>query len=341
MFTYRINLQLFAETTTNGFPSSSATKTNTLSNLTNENKTYYDKVLLQEAQANLVFNQFGQKRPIPANNGTTINFRKFGALPKISTALTEGVTPAGQALSVTNLEATVAQYGGFVELTDMLDFAAIDPTILETTKLIGRQAALSLDSLTRGVLIAGTNVHLVGGATTRAALDNSKTLTVAEVNKAVARLKAQNAPKINGEYIAIIHPYVAHDIMQDEAWISAHEYAKAENIFNGEVGKIAGVRFIESTEAKIYYDEADDCAKDTAVFACLFLGDGAYGITEIEGGGLKTIIKQLGSSGAADPLDQRSTVGWKATHVAKRLNEAYMLRVECGSSMGGSVKEAN
>jgi N4-gp56 family major capsid protein len=327
MFNYRLNLQLFA--------------TNTLTALSNENKTYYDMTLLDEAQANLVFNQFGQKRPIPANNGTTINFRKYGALPKATTALTEGITPAGKTLSVSKIEATVQQYGDFVELSDVLDFAAIDNNIVEATKLIGRQAGLTLDTLTRNVLIAGTNVYRVGSKASRSALTNADKLTVAEVTAAVSILKAQNAPKINGEYVAVIHPFVSHDLMQDEAWIDVHKYAKADNIFNGEIGKIAGVRFIESTEAKIFYGTADSCGDKIAVFGCLFLGDGAYGITEITGGGLKTIIKQLGSSGSADPLDQRATVGWKATHVAKILNDAYMLRVECGSSMGGKVTAAN
>ena len=328
MFNYKLNLQLF-------------NNTNTLATLSNENKTYYDMRLLDEAEANLVFNQFGQKRPIPANEGTTINFRKYDALEKATTPLTEGVTPDGKTLNVTKIEATVAQYGSYVELSDVLDFASIDNNILEATKLIGKQAASTLDYLTRSVLIGGTNVCYANSKANRAAITNADKLTVADVSSAVAILKSQNAPKINGEYIAIIHPYVAHDLMMDEAWQNAHEYAKADNIFNGEVGKIAGVRFIESTEAKIYYGTTNECADKTAVFACLFLGDGAYGITEITGGGLRTIIKQLGSSGTADPLDQRATVGWKATHVAKRLNEAYMLRLECGSSMGSRVTKAN
>jgi N4-gp56 family major capsid protein len=113
--------------------------------------------------------------------------------------------------------------------------------------------------------------------------------------------------------------------MRDPEWIDAHKYANPTNLYEGEIGEIAGVRFVQTTEAKVY---------DGGVFSTIFLGDGAYGVTEITGGGLRTIIKQLGSSGASDPLDQRATVGWKATRTAERLVENYMIRIESVSSFG-------
>lgn len=112
--------------------------------------------------------------------------------------------------------------------------------------------------------------------------------------------------------------------MSDERWIDAHKYAQPDAIYNGELGKIGGVRFIESSEAKVY---------ENGVFGCLFLADGAYGVTEITGGGLTTIIKQKGSAGTADPLDQRSSIGWKAIKTAEILVEPYMVRVECKSAL--------
>lgn len=291
-----IDLQLFAENT----------NTTLDAGLSVENKTHYDLTLIDEAGPNLIHDQFGQKRPIPKNGGKKIEFRKFATLPKALTPLTEGVTPDGKKLSATAIEATVAQYGDYVVLSDMLDLTSIDPIVVEATKVIGRQAGLTLDTITRNVLHTGTNVFYAPKAdgtavTSRAGLDGTCKLTVDLVRRVAAFLKKNNAPKINGSYVAIIHPFAAYDLMSDPEWQNPHQYQDTSNIYEGEIGKIAGVRFVESSEAKIY---------EGGVFGTLFIGEGAYGVTEITGGGLETIIKQLGSAGVADALDQRSSVGY-------------------------------
>lgn len=324
---YTINLQLFAELNTN---------TTLDSGLSVENKTYYDKNLIETAQPYLVHNQFGQKRNIPRNGGKKIEFRSYASLPKSLTPLTEGVTPDGSKLSATAIEAEVAQYGNYVTLSDMLDLTALDNNVLEATKACGRQAGLTLDTITRNVLHSGKNVFFCPkgdgtAVTSRANLDNTCKLTVKVVNKVAAFLKANNAPKIDGSYIAIIHPFVAFDLMDDPAWKYPHQYQDTTNIYEGEIGKIGGVRFVESSEAKIY---------EGGVFGTLFIAEGAYGVTEITGGGLETIIKQLGSSGVADALNQRSSVGWKATATAEILVPAYLVRVESKGEFSADA-EAN
>lgn len=306
--------------------------------LSPEMKTYYDMTLLDEAGPQLVHQQFGQKRPIPKNGGKTIEFRKFSKLPKATTPLVEGVTPQGGTLDVTAITATVAQYGYYIVQSDVLELTAIDNTIVEATKLLGQQAGLTIDTIVRNVLMTGTNVSYaskvaangtITPVTSRQDLDKTATLTVREVKKQVTNLRAVNAPKINGDYVCIIHPYQAFDLMNDKEWIDAHQYASPEEIYNGEIGKIGGCRFVESTEAKIYKD--DTCPDDLAVFIALFLGQNAYGVTEITGGGLQTIVKQKGSAGTADPLDQRSSVGWKAIITAEILLPEYLIRFEsCG-----------
>lgn len=328
---FKFDLQLFSTVI------NATTSDDEGNNLSFEMKTHYDMTLIDTAGPELVHQQFGQKRPIPAGKGKKIEFRKFSSLPKITSTLTEGVTPDGQAIDVTHVEATVNQYGGFVLLTDVLDLTAIDNTIVETTKLIGKQAGLSLDTVVRNVLVGGSNVSFARrydstesawvDVTQRSDLDETAILTVDTIERAVAKLRAANAPKINGDYIAIIHPNVAYDIRKDERWIDAHQYAHPEEIYNGEIGKICGVRFVESTEAKVL--NAGSSESPLWVYLCLFIADGAYGVTEITGGGLQTIVKQKGSAGTADPLDQRSTIGWKALLTAEILVPEYLLRVEC------------
>lgn len=323
-----IDLQLFAEPNTN---------VTTDTGLSVENKTHYDMTLIDEASPNLIHDQFGQKRPIPKNGGKKIEFRKFASLPKALTPLTEGVTPNGKKLSATAIEATVAQYGDYVVLSDMLDLTAIDPIVVEATKVVGRQAGLTLDTITRNILHTGTNVFYAPkgdgtAVTSRAGLDGTCKLTVDLVRRVAAFLKKNNAPKINGSYVAIIHPFAAYDLMSDPEWQDPHKYQDTTNIYEGEIGKIAGVRFVESSEAKIY---------ESGVFGTLFIAEGAYGVTEITGGGLETIIKQLGSAGVADALNQRSSVGWKATKTAEILVNAYMVRVEHKSAFGADEAVAN
>ena len=331
MKTLVINLQLFAATV----------QTTLLEGLSAEMKTFYDMTLIDEAQANLVHGQFAQKKPIPQGSGKTIEFRKFASLPKATTPLTEGVTPDGKSLTVTAITATVNQYGDYITMSDVLELTTIDNVIVEATKLLGRQAGLTLDTVVRNVMHSGTNVTYcpkvaADGAetevTSRSALDKTCQLTVKVVQQVVAKLRAQNAPTINGKYVAIIHPYVAYDLMRDPEWIDAHKYAKPENLYEGEIGEVAGVRFVQTTEAKIYAG---------GVFGTLFLGNGAYGDTEITGGGLQTIVKQKGSAGTADPLDQRSSVGWKAIKTAELLIENYLVRVESKSAAFSDTAKEN
>ena len=284
------------------------TQTTGTSTLSAEMKTFYDKTLLDNAEPQLVHDQFGQERNIPAHGGKTIEFRKFSSLAKATTALTEGVTPDGKSLTVTSKTATVAQYGDYIVQSDMLELTAIDNTIVEATRLLGDQAGRTLDTVTREVLAGGTNVLYCPkiatdgtetAVTARASLDATCLLTVKQVFRAAAILKA------------------------------VHKYASPENIYNGEIGKLGGVRFVETTEAKIVSNKA---TSPINIFCTLFLGADAYGKTKVEGSGLEVIVKQKGSSGSADPLNQRSSVGWKAIKCAERLSEEYMVRVESGST---------
>ena len=320
---YAINLQLFAgvlnTNTTVASGSMGAGEVN--ERLSPEMKTFYDMTLLDEAAPQLVYNQFGQKRPIPKNGGKTIEFRKFSALPKATTPIQEGITPDGGNLTVTKIEATVEQYGYYIVQSDVLELTSLDNTIIEATKLLGKQAGVTLDTITRDIILASaSNFSYAGGGTSA-----NGNITVADVAKVVAKLRAKNAPTINGDYVAIIHPYVAHDLMRDPEWIDAHKYAQPENLYSGEIGKVGGVRFVQTSEAKI---------KAGGVFQCLFIGEGAYGVTEITGGGLQTIVKQKGSAGTADPLDQRSSIGWKAMTTAEILLPEYLVVYECKSSFG-------
>ena len=419
------------------------------SGLSEEMKTYYADYLIDNAEPNLIHDQFAQKHAIPKNGGKTIQFRKYDPLPKLTSALSEGVTPTGQTLNMSVVEATVHQYGGYVEFSDLLLLSAIDNNLVMATKLLGSQAGRTLDTITREVLCGGTNVQYGADAVdARYLLTGGKEsgnhyMSVDCIKRAVRFLKNQNAEKINGAYACIIHPDCAYDLTNDPNWKYPHQYSDTKQLYEGEIGMIEGVRFVKSTEAKVFhapdltensrtvsclagaystletageasegygtgskyklkigtaesgikaeksmigravlvfdasesswqyavvtgaiYNASGDNflffdrellaggAGSTAlvttasdmlypgeaglagrdVYATLVMGDNAYGTTELTGGGLVHIVKQLGSAGTADPLNQRATVGWKATKVAARLVEAFMVRIETAST---------
>lgn len=330
---FNFNLQRFA-----GEPN-----TNTTEGLTAEMKTYYDMRLIDLAQPMLVHDQFGQKRPIPQGRGKSIEFRKFAPLTKATTPLTEGVTPDGKKLNVTTVTATVKQFGDYVTISDVLKMTAIDDNLVQAQKILANQAGLTLDTITRDILCAGTNVqywdgsvddraNLVGGD---AAAENNHYMNVRCVKMAARALKVQNTPLYDGSYVAIIHPDVSFDLMEDPEWKYPHQYVDTENIYTNEIGKVANVRFVETTEAKKWTNEGKNTTSggsDRDVYATLVMGSDAYGVTEVEGGGLEFIVKQLGSSGTADPLNQRATAGWKAIKTAEILVDQYMVRVETTST---------
>ena len=439
---YKFNLQHFAAgdvvNTTAGIANANtgeSTPYGESGGLSAQMKTYYSDYLIDMAEPKLVHDQFGQKCPIPKNGGKTIEFRKYDPLPKMTTPLAEGVTPNGQKLDMGVVTAEVKQYGGFIELSDILMLTAIDNNLVQATKLLGGQAGRTLDTITREVLCGGTNVQFAEGqVSSRSLLSGGKEngnhyLTVDAVRRAVRYLKKMNAETINGSFVGIIHPDTAYDLMSDPKWINVKTYSDPEGIYQGEIGKIENVRFVESSEAKIFHGE-DLCAssrtltassysgtdnqgsvpagcgtatsyklvvketlteEDAArlvgaviqiksasgyeniavtginpatsalyleaapalniaandviypgeaglegcdVYATLIIGDNAYGTSEISGGGLTHIIKQLGSAGTADPLNQRATAGWKATKAAVRLVEPYMIRIETASTFG-------
>lgn len=318
-----INLQLFADPNTN-----TTTQTGTGQEMSPQMKTFYDKVIIKNAVPNLVHDQFGQKKPIPKNSGKTIEFRRLNPFAKATTPLTEGVTPDGKKLDWATVTATVSQYGDYVTTSDMLDMTAIDNNITEAGRVLGDQAGISLDGVVREILNAGTNVQYGDGSkTSRSAITDTDVMTVAAVKRAVTTLKRMNAKKINGDYVAIIHPDVAYDLMNDTKWEAVATY-NPKNLYAGEIGRLYGVRFVETSEAKIF-EKAGTSSID--VYSTLFLGADAYGTTSIDGGGLEMIVKPKGSAGSADPLNQRSTVGWKATKTACILTQAFMVRVETAS----------
>ena len=319
------NLQLFADVD----PVNVTTQTTTGQDMSPTMKTFYDTALLQNAREQMIFTQFGDRQPL---HGNKVEWRKFNTFAKALTPLTEGVIPTGQTFGMTKIEASTTQHGDYVAVSDRLELESYDDVIFGATEEMGAAEGETYDTLTRNILVAGNSVAYAGGKTSRSALTAEDILTPELVAKAATWLKKNKAPKIDGAYVAIIHPSVAFDLRNSDEWKEFHKYNDVQPIFKGEIGMLHGVRFVECNEAKVWKDG------DVAVYATLFLGAKAYGILDPEGEGMEMIVKTREQIGG--PLNQFSTIGYKFCHGAKILYQERMLRVETGSSYS-ALDEAN
>ena len=329
-----LKLQLFAWSDGQaGAPTTNPINVTSQSSMSPTMKTFYDTTLLENARETMVFTQLGEKQPMKGNK---IEWRKFNTFTKALTPLQEGVIPTGQTFGMTKIEADISQHGDYVAISDRLELESYDDVIFGATEEMGASEGETYDTLTRNVLVGGNSVmYCPDGETevnSRANITKTCILTPDVVSRANTWLKKNKAPKINGKYVAVIHPSVAYDLRKSEDWKDAHKYADVTPIFNGEIGELHGVRFIESTSAKIWKESGN------AVYATLFFGAKAFGILDPQGESMEMIIKTKEQIGG--PLNQFGTIGYKFCHGAKILYQERMLRVESGSFFG-DVDEAN
>ncbi len=293
-------------------------------------QTYYNRELLRTFEPELVHLQFGDEHPMPMGNGLVMNMRKLVPLETKTTELTEGDPGESVMLSETEVTVRLGQYGEYARCTDKLDMSHLDANIMRKTKLFGDAGARSIDAVVRDELATCTNVIYAGGKTGRDQLTAADKLTSVELRKAVRALKKAHAQKFGGYYVAIIGPDTLYDLQDDETFVSVARYQDKEAIYTGEIGRLFGVRLVETTEAKIFEGEG---AEGADVASVIVLGQYAYGITSWKGARPRVIVKPAGSAGSGDPLEQISTVGWKMDGFGvKLLQPEYAIRIECGFS---------
>ena len=328
-----LNLQLFAWAEGQpGSPTTNPVNVTTQSSMSPTMKTFVDTYLLENSREVSVFTQFGKQESM---HGNEIEWRKFNTFAKAMTPLQEGVIPSGQTFGMTSIKAQITQHGDYTVLTDRLTREAFDNVVVGASEEMGAAMGETYDTLTRNILVAGNSVMYCQNGDTviekRSDITNECVLTPDMVKKAATWLKKNKAPKIDGYYVALIHPSVVYDLRGKE-WEEYQKYSNPTPIFKGEIGELHGVKFIETNNAKIWKDA------DTCVYATLFLGKDAFGILKPDGEGTEMIIKTEDQIGG--PINQFSTIGYKFCHGAKILYQERMLRVESGSSFG-SDDEAN
>lgn len=305
------------------------TNMTTSAGLTPGMQTYYNRQLLKTFEPKLVHLQFGDEHILPPNSGKVMNLRKMVPVPSNTDELQEGNPGDGVMLAETEVTMEIKQYGDYARCTDLLDMVHLDMNISRRVDMFGDAGARSVDVLVREELATCTNVIYANGKTSRTALTAADKITSKELRKAVRTLKKARAQTFDGWYIAIVGPDVIFDLQDDETFISVAKYQDKEAVYTGEIGRLWGVRLIETTEAKIF-EGAGSSGADVA--SVIVLGKYAYGYTGLKGGAKPhVIVKPVGSAGTDDPLNQISTVGWKVDGFGvKMLQPEYAVRIECG-----------
>jgi N4-gp56 family major capsid protein len=315
----------------------------TYSGLSAAQRNAYEKMLLPRALAKLTGFKDAVKGSIPAHQGLTTEWRAFAALPLATTALTEGSPPSDSALSISKITATVAQYGAWVKASDLLVHQGIDPVWAEIYGLLGENAGASLHTKLVSILAAGTVIRYVG-QTSRTAVTAANVMTVVELRKAMRTLSAANVDRFpDGTYHAMIHPNVAYDIMSDTAWRNPNEYRgdfSGNSVASGELGTIYGIKFFQTTDAPLF---AGGGASGVDVYGTLIYGPGWYGIRDLAEQptaavnpdtqkGISVTGVPVETETKDDPLGQFGVAGWKASFVAKILQEFRGVRVESAAT---------
>lgn len=307
---------------------------------------FYDSVMLKRAEARLLHGMFAQTRPIPSGRSLdSIKFRRYDNLAQATTPLIEGQNPLSVDFVITNVTVQVAEYGNYVEVSSTLEWTT--PELNEQTewsKVLGYNAGDTLDVLMRDTYAAGTNVLYGGNATARANVDSTDVIDASAIRRAVRLLKNNNAEHITSFsktdrdvdtynvrpcFVAIVHPSITFTLKQLTGWLDMEQYAHTTEMMPGEVGKFDEIRFIESTNAKIFTGAGSG---GIDVYTVLIFAQDAVARTMITGEGLEMIYNAAGSAGSLDPLKRLATMGWYTTFAAVILNNAFLCRIECAAA---------
>lgn len=264
--------------------------------------------------------------------------------------LTAGIKPSANELSTVRVSALIEVYGGYTLIEDLVSATSIVDPLEIATQELAKQASETIDKATMQALmyfddplVSNSAVHIYKNSATIAVSTNSfiantqaaNLIAVSDIRLAVTELRRKRVPTVDGQnYVGIIHPNVAADMRSDTTWQNWHQYTTPEYLYRGEIGRVEGVRFVETDLTPISAASTTDSttaasAVTTALaYATTIFGRGFYGVTELDGGVHTYLVTGADKN---DPLNQASTYGWKAFYTAKVLNTSAGLMLWTGS----------
>lgn len=322
----------------------------TYGDITPRTAAYVAVELLKRAMPYLCLEKFGQSKSLPANKTQSMKFRRYNSLGLRTTPLTEGVTPASEKLTATDITATLAQYGGLVEITDIIVDTHEDAILQEATAVSAEQAAKTVETLRYNVLKACTNVFYANSVASRTLVGTA--LTRADQRKIVRALERQEAqfitnivkstPSFNTEsilpaYAAVTHVDLTSDIRSLQGFTGVGEYGAMQK-WETEIGACEDVRYLKSTIFTPYAAGGASTSTMLAtsgkadVYPVMIFGKDAYGTIALKGKYAITPIVINPVPSKSDPLGQRGSVSWKTMQTTVILNDAWMAVLETAAT---------
>lgn len=307
--------------------------------------------LLKRGHENMILEKFGQTYVLPMNSSTTAKFRRYELLPLATTPLTEGVTPQGSKPTYTDITVPLLQYGDFIALTDVVEDTHEDPILKEFGELLMQQWTETIETLRWGILKGGTNVFYANG-TARTDVNTVVTLALQQrVTRALLNQRARmitqpvssnpnfNKDSIEGAFVAICHTNVENDVRAIAGFIPTKNYANGPAWAN-EIGSVTNCRYVRSVLFTAFPDAGgakgamlSTSGTNADVYPILYIAQDAYGIVPLKGQqAISLIVHNRGSSGSADPLNQRGSMGWKTMQNAVILNDLWIARAEVAAT---------
>jgi N4-gp56 family major capsid protein len=303
--------------------------TQTTTSLSQEMSVYYEKVFLARAEYEYIFSQGAQMRSMPANEGKQVVFTRHTPLATATTALTEGLNPAEVNLTATNVSATLAEYGTTVRISRFLELTSIDPNNKEKIEVVGQNMGETLDQITRNELFTGATTQLAGGKAALSAVAATDVLSVNELRRAVRTLKKNKARRYQDRiapWLGKVSPDTSFDLTKDATFLSADIYDnEATKLYNGELGKILGVRLIESPNGRTE-------SSTTTVHSNFVHGADAFGCIDLVGDKPQLYIIPSSKIDSGNPAGRFSQVSWATSYVTKTLNANWLINIKVGVS---------
>lgn len=294
---------------------------------------FYIKTFLKTATPKLITKQLGQLNvQIGKGEGgygsLVVYWTRFLNLPTVTAGQGQGVPTTAVQMTAVNVSGSTAQYDAAVSLSDILVYTSFGDMMKMAMERLGENAGKSIDLIVANSLLYSLTPQVATQAAHATAIPSTGTLSISEIRRAKRTLTRNSAPDIDGYWVAAAHPDAMYDIYADTStggWIETNQYmGSGKALFEGEAGKLLGVRFLESANLPVM-NSASVTGSGT-LYTTNIMGREAFGVTNLQN--LETIIHGFGSGGISDPTNKIATAGWKTTFGSTVLNSAFGINVQ-------------
>jgi N4-gp56 family major capsid protein len=305
----------------------------TISVITPAVDAYFNKLLLVRNKPKLIHALFGDRPTnLPSGHGKTVVWRRWAQLATKTAEVTEGVTPSADLLSKQDIRGTIAQYMGWVMITDVLEFTCENRILNVATSELNDQMHRTEDELIRNVIVSTASVTTASNGEPEVTCLNADDVEIIanslqdnDAMNIAPQIKAsvgQGTAPIASAYWALMHTALNRDLRRCTGFIKTIEYAQQTGVLEAERGTLEEVRFLASSIAHKEGSATEAFPSSAGTYYYIpIIARHAYGVVDLKKANARLIMHPKGSAGSADPGDQRQTAAWKFVNVCRILND--------------------